>query len=135
MVIYNISLLTTSLLQVFGFNYVLNAMFPVQSPTSASTQHHDHTYMTKASKIKEAAKTASEQVKAQAEQIYQSYSVKNWKQQNDQQSKHNQPNPAVTRTKSWSSHSTQHTHIAINDFFSFLYLFSVKRVPGRVRLM
>jgi len=33
--------------------------------------------MSKASKIKEAAKTASSQVKAQAEQIYQAYSVKN----------------------------------------------------------
>lgn len=69
-----------SVLQVFGFNYVLNAMFPVQGSANMSTQqHHDHTYMAKASKIKEAAKTASEQVKAQAEQIYQSYSVKNWK--------------------------------------------------------
>lgn len=52
-------------------------MFPVHS-TNATTNHHsDHNYMSKASKIKEAAKTASEQMKAQAEQIYQAYSAKN----------------------------------------------------------
>lgn len=36
----------------------------------------DHIHMTK-TKLKEAAKKKSEQVKAQAEQIYQTYSVKN----------------------------------------------------------
>lgn len=106
-------------MQVFGFNYVLNTMFPVQSPTNTSAQHHDHTYMTKASKIKEAAKTASEQVKAQAEQIYQSYSVKNWKQQNEQQCKCNQHDSEVTGKKSWSSVQLN-THIAINEFFFFV---------------
>lgn len=66
-------------LQVFGFNHVLNLMYPVlntaqpQATTAAET-----TYLNKANnKIKEAAKTASVQVKAQAEQIYQAYSVKN----------------------------------------------------------
>lgn len=54
-------------------------MFPMHaSSQQQQQQQNDHTYMTKATKIKEAAKTASEQVKAQAEQIYQSYSVKNW---------------------------------------------------------
>lgn len=55
-------------------------MFPIMGSTTTnnnSNAHPDHTYMTKANKIKEAAKTASEQVKAQAEQIYQAYSVKN----------------------------------------------------------
>lgn len=51
-------------------------MFPILGSTSA-VQHPDNAYMTKANKLKEAAKTASEQVKAQAEQIYQAYSVKN----------------------------------------------------------
>lgn len=59
---------------VFGFNHVLNAMFPLHTPALNQADHH---YMSKASKIKEAAKTASSQVKAQAEQIYQAYSVKN----------------------------------------------------------
>jgi len=59
---------------VFGFNHVLSAMFPIHT---SNVGHSDHHYMSKASKIKEAAKTASSQVKAQAEQIYQAYSVKN----------------------------------------------------------
>lgn len=55
----------------------LNAT-PTQQSTAA-TANSDHTYLNKANtKIKEAAKTASVQVKAQAEQIYQAYSVKNW---------------------------------------------------------
>jgi len=58
---------------VFGFNHVLSAMFPMH----ASVGHTDHSYMSKTSKIKEAAKTASSQVKAKAEQIYEAYSVKN----------------------------------------------------------
>lgn len=37
----------------------------------------DTNYMSKATKLKEVAKKRSEQVKAQAEQIYQTYSVKN----------------------------------------------------------
>lgn len=61
--------------QVFGFNHVLSAMFPIHTST---LNHADHHYMSKANKIKEVAKTASSQVKAQAEQIYQAYSVKNW---------------------------------------------------------
>lgn len=65
---------------VFGFNYVLSTMFPILGggPNGATNPHPDHTtYITKANKIKEVAITASEQVKAQAEQIYQAYSVKN----------------------------------------------------------
>lgn len=58
-------------------------MFPTLNQNQQ--QHHntnahpvDQTYMTnKAAKIKEVAKSASEQVKAQAEHIYQAYSVKN----------------------------------------------------------
>lgn len=53
-------------------------MFPtVQTGITASTaqQHHEINYL--GSKLKEAAKKRSEQVKAQAEQIYQTYSVKN----------------------------------------------------------
>lgn len=62
-------------------------MFPALSSAQQQQQQHhntnahaaDQTYMTnKAAKIKEAAKSASEQVKAQAEHIYQAYSVKNW---------------------------------------------------------
>lgn len=70
-------------LQVFGFNHVLSAMFHAQSNATTSAQQStatngEHTYLNKANtKIKEAAKTASVQVKAQAEQIYQAYSVKN----------------------------------------------------------
>lgn len=58
---------------VTGFNYVLYAMFPGH----ATNLHTDHNIIAKASKIKDAAKTASDHVKAQAEQIYQAYSVKN----------------------------------------------------------
>lgn len=62
-------------------------MFPALSSAQQQQQQHHNTnahpadqkYMTnKAAKIKEAAKSASEQVKAQAEHIYQAYSVKNW---------------------------------------------------------
>lgn len=66
---------------MYGFNHVLSAMYPAlnATPTQQSTAaNSDHTYLNKANtKIKEAAKTASVQVKAQAEQIYQAYSVKN----------------------------------------------------------
>lgn len=55
---------------VLGFNHVLASMFP-----SAFLPHKDVTLS--AAKIKEATKTVSEHVKAQAEQIYQAYSVKN----------------------------------------------------------
>lgn len=47
-------------------------MFP---QTILNAEHHKQA--TKTNKIKEVAKNASEQVKVQAEQIYQSYSVKN----------------------------------------------------------
>lgn len=53
-------------------------MFPVHAAAAVAATHGDHNYMTKASKLKEVAIKKSEQVKAQAEQIYQSYSVKNW---------------------------------------------------------
>lgn len=56
---------------VQGFEHVLSAIYP---------HHHSSTLAAtvgKTQKIKEAAKHASDQVKAQAEQIYQSYSVKN----------------------------------------------------------
>lgn len=47
-------------------------------PGHANAMHSsDHNIISKATKIKEAAKTASDHVKAQAEQIYQAYSVKN----------------------------------------------------------
>lgn len=58
-------------------------MFPTLSSGQQSNQSSsiaaDQTYMTnKAAQIKGVAKSASEQVKAQAEHIYQAYSVKNW---------------------------------------------------------
>lgn len=56
---------------ILGFNYVLQALFPA----GLGMQHKDLSMS--ANKFKEAAKTASEHVKAQAEQIYQAYSVKN----------------------------------------------------------
>lgn len=75
---------------MFGFNHVLNSMFPAlgapasaaattqQSIAAPSDSSSSSTYLNKANtKIKEAAKTATVQVKAQAEQIYQAYSVKN----------------------------------------------------------
>lgn len=78
---------------VAGFNIVLDAMFPA---TEAAIEHLQQQqqqqypsilqlhpslqqlHATKTMTLKEAAKKRSEQVKAQAEQIYQSYSVKNW---------------------------------------------------------
>lgn len=56
-----------------GFNYVLQHMFPAH-PTSLAAAHNQH--LTKAQKIKEAAKHATDHVKAQAEQIIQNISVK-----------------------------------------------------------
>lgn len=56
---------------VVGFNHVLHSMYPGHSNL------HTHDMIAKATKIKDAAKTASDHVKAQAEQIYQAYSVKN----------------------------------------------------------
>lgn len=55
---------------VKGFEHVLGAIYP---------HHHSSLAMAsgKTQTIREAARHASEQVKAQAEQIYQSYSVKN----------------------------------------------------------
>lgn len=44
-------------------------------PNHSSAAHQSHT--SKTTKIKEAAKTATDRVKTQAEQIYQAYSVKN----------------------------------------------------------
>lgn len=68
--------------QVFGFNHVLNLMYaaPSTQQHSATTTSADSTtYLNKANtKFKEAAKTASVQVKVQAEHIYQAYSVNNW---------------------------------------------------------
>lgn len=66
-------------LQIAGFDYVLSSMFPTAAGNAAlnGAHHAEHNYVTAASKLKEVAKKRSEQVKAQAEQIYQSYSVKN----------------------------------------------------------
>lgn len=52
-------------------------MFPAHHTLNATINHSDSSYMYTATKLKEVAKKKSEQVKAQAEQIYQSYSVKN----------------------------------------------------------
>lgn len=76
---------------VDGFNIVLDAMFPAakaamelqylqQQQQSSQIQLHPSLQQQHASKtmtLKEAAKKRSEQVKAQAEHIYQAYSVKN----------------------------------------------------------
>lgn len=60
-----------------GFDWVLSSMFPLANASLTSTTQIDSNYLTKATKLKDAAKKRSEQVKAQAEQIYQNYSVKN----------------------------------------------------------
>ncbi|XP_055704049.1 protein preli-like [Phlebotomus papatasi] len=60
---------------VTGFDWVLHTMFP--NPNSAHQDFHSLHSTTKTQKIKEAARTASDHVKAQAEHIYQAYSVKN----------------------------------------------------------
>lgn len=54
-------------------------MFPTVQTGIAATiaQQHNHEINYLGSKLKEVAKKRSEQVKAQAEQIYQTYSVKN----------------------------------------------------------
>lgn len=70
-------LLFSSNLQVTGFNHVLSSMFPTHAITTMAMAHGDHSYIAKATKLKEAAKKTSEQMKAQAEQIYQTYSAKN----------------------------------------------------------
>lgn len=62
-------------LQVNGFNHVLHVMFPAAQSKITQPLQIEHIHLTK-SKLKEAAKKKSEQVKAQAEQIYQTYSVK-----------------------------------------------------------
>lgn len=75
---------------VSGFNIVLDSMFPAakaamemqylqqhQQLLPASQQQQQQLHGTKTMTLKEAAKKRSEQVKAQAEQIYQTYSVKN----------------------------------------------------------
>jgi len=62
---------------VSGFNHVLSHMFPAPVVINGSTINSDSGYLSTATKLKEAAKKKSEQVKAQAEHIYQSYSVKN----------------------------------------------------------
>lgn len=79
---------------VAGFNVVLDAMFPAtnaamemqqQQQQSQQPQLHQsqqlqqqvHVHGAKTMTLKEQAKLRSEQVKAQAEHIYQSYSVKN----------------------------------------------------------
>lgn len=58
---------------VNGFNHVLQHMFPAH-PSTLAAVHTQH--LTKAQKIKEAAKHASDHVKAQAEQFVQNISVK-----------------------------------------------------------
>lgn len=58
-----------------GFEHVLGAIYPHHHSSIALAAAA--TAAGKTQKIKEAAKHASEQVKAQAEQIYQSYGVKN----------------------------------------------------------
>lgn len=70
--------------QVNGFNFVLSAMFPntagvnvLAAPNFAAIDSNNH-YLIRASKLREVAKKGSEQMKAQAEQIYQTYSAKNW---------------------------------------------------------
>lgn len=60
---------------VNGFNYVLQNMFPA-THAAAMVHNQQQQHQTKAQKIKEAAKHASEQVKAQAEQLVQNLSVK-----------------------------------------------------------
>uniref|UniRef100_A0A0K8TSW3 PRELI/MSF1 domain-containing protein n=1 Tax=Tabanus bromius TaxID=304241 RepID=A0A0K8TSW3_TABBR len=55
---------------VNGFNFVLHKMFPVHVSNMQQQQQQDHLYMAKAHKIKEAAKTASDKVKAQADKIF-----------------------------------------------------------------
>lgn len=66
---------------VNGFNFVLNSMYPAstliasQTPNGVNTQQQ-HQHATKALKFKDVAKKHTEQVKVQAEQIYQSYSEK-----------------------------------------------------------
>lgn len=77
---------------VSGFNIVLDSMFPAakaameqqylqqqqqQIQLHPSLQQQQQQHATKTMTLKEAAKKRSEQVKAQAEHIYQSYSVKN----------------------------------------------------------
>ncbi|XP_055693152.1 protein preli-like [Lutzomyia longipalpis] len=56
-----------------GFNWVLHTLFPNPAHQDLHLLHP----ATKAQKIKEAARTASDHMKAQAEHIYQVYSVKN----------------------------------------------------------
>lgn len=79
---------------VSGFNIVLDSMFPAAKaalemqylqqhqqlhPVSQQQQQQQQQlHGPKTMTLKEAAKKRSEQVKAQAEQIYQTYSVKNW---------------------------------------------------------
>lgn len=69
--------------QVNGFNFVLSGMFPNTTVTNAisggsySSIDTNNNYLIKANKLREVAKKGSEQMKAQAEQIYQTYSVKN----------------------------------------------------------
>lgn len=67
---------------VDGFNYVLNSMYPApnlvtSSLTNGVNTQQQHQHAIKALKFKDVAKKHTEQVKVQAEQIYQSYSVKN----------------------------------------------------------
>lgn len=72
---------------VSGFNIVLDSMFPATKAAMELQYLQQHQQLhpspqqphgTKTITLKEAAKKRSEQVKAQAEQIYQTYSVKNW---------------------------------------------------------
>lgn len=77
---------------VAGFNIVLDSMFPAAARAAMELHHlqqqqqqqiqlhpslQQQQHATKTMTLKEAAKKRSEQVKAQAEKIYQSYSVKN----------------------------------------------------------
>jgi hypothetical protein len=56
---------------ILGFNHVLEMLFPFHNATNSMNKENV------TQKFKEAAKTAGERAKAQAEQIYQVYSVQN----------------------------------------------------------
>ena len=62
---------------VSGFNMVLDSMFPAAKAAHELQYLQQQQHATKTMTLKEAAKKRSEQVKAQAEHIYQSYSAKN----------------------------------------------------------
>ncbi|XP_053685364.1 protein preli-like [Sabethes cyaneus] len=59
---------------VDGFNYMLHHMFPPHASSPSAAIHIQH--LSKTQKIKEAAKNASDHMKAQAEHLVQNLSVK-----------------------------------------------------------